>query len=109
MVDPAIVEIVRQYLAVLPEYGVHGKRAVLFGSSARGDIRNESDIDLLVIAPEFDERRDMEFIQQLWRARLRADYRLEPIPCGEREWESGTSDRAIVDIARSEGQLIETE
>ncbi|MEA3364309.1 MAG: nucleotidyltransferase domain-containing protein [Candidatus Hydrogenedentes bacterium] len=80
MVDPEIVGIARHYLAVLPDYGVTGKKAVLFGSSARGEMREDSDIDLLVIAPEFDTRRDMEFVKQLWRARVRADYRLEPIP-----------------------------
>lgn len=109
MADPAIVEIVRQYLAVLPDYGVHGKSAVLFGYFARGDAGSESGIDLLIIAPEFDERRDMEFVQRLGRARIRADYRLEPIPCGEREWDAGSNDRAIVDLARSEGELIEAE
>lgn len=109
MVDPEIVAIIRQYLAVLPEYGVHGKRAVLFGSFARGDEGQESDIDLLVIAPEFDERRDIDFVKQLWRARVRSDQRIEPVPCGEREWESGVSDRPVVDIARTAGELIEAE
>jgi hypothetical protein len=34
------------------------------------------------------------------------DDRIEPIPCGEREWESGDG-RPILEIVRREGVVIE--
>jgi hypothetical protein len=61
----------------------------------------------LVIAPEFDGRRDVSLVKALWRATA-ADDRIEPIPCGEREWESGDG-RPILEIARREGVVIEAE
>lgn len=107
MVEPAIIENVRRYLASLPRVGIHASRAILFGSFARGEGTVESDIDLVVIAPEFDGRRDVSLVKALWRATV-SDDRIEPIPCGEREWETGDG-RPILDIARREGVVIEAD
>ncbi len=105
MVEQTIVASVQRYLASLPALGIRANRAVLFGSFARGEGSAESDIDLVVIAPEFDGRRDASLVKALWRATI-ADDRIEPIPCGEREWESGDG-RPILEIARREGVVIE--
>jgi predicted nucleotidyltransferase len=107
MVEPAIVESVKGYLAALPPFGIHARRAVLYGCFARGAGNADSDIDLIVIAPEFDGRRDMGLVKALWRATV-SDDRIEPIPCGEREWESGDG-RPIIEIARREGVVIEAD
>lgn len=106
MVEDAIVETVKRYLGSLPAFGIHAGRAVLFGSFARGAAQEYSDIDLVVIAPEFDGVRDIEMVKNLWRATV-ADDRIEPIPCGELEWESGNG-RPILEIARREGVMIES-
>jgi uncharacterized protein len=108
MVEDAIVSSVRRYLSVLPTVGIHASRAVLYGSFARGEADQDSDIDLVVIAPEFDAGRDFEMIKNLWETTLLADNRIEPIPCGEREWESGDG-RPILEIARREGVVIEAD
>jgi len=105
VVEDAIIETVRRYLGSLPGFGIHAKRAVLFGSFARGQGNELSDIDLVVIASEFDGPRDIALVKALWRATV-TDDRIEPIPCGEREWESGDG-RPILEIARREGVVIE--
>jgi predicted nucleotidyltransferase len=79
----------------------------LFGSWARGEARPDSDIDLVVIAPEFDGQRERRLVNRLWelRAAIREAWRIEPIPCGERQWiEDDTS--PIIEIARREGEVI---
>lgn len=106
VVENTIVSAVRRYLSVLPTVGIHASRAVLFGSFARDEADQCSDIDLVVIAPEFDGRCDFDTIKSLWETTLLADNRIEPIPCGEREWESGDG-RPIIEIARREGVVIE--
>ena len=105
MVEVAIVRAVRQYLSVLSTVGIHARKAVLFGSFARGEADQDSDIDLIVIAPEFDAASDFETIKNLWETTLLADNRIEPIPCGEQEWEGGDG-RPILEIARREGMII---
>lgn len=105
MVESTVIALVRRYLAALPAHGIHARRVVLFGSFARGDANNLSDIDLIVIAPEFDGPREMTLIEKLWEATASADNRIEPIPCGDDEWETDQC-RPILEIARREGVII---
>jgi hypothetical protein len=105
MVESTVMTAVQRYLAALPSWGIHARRAVLFGSFARGDASQYSDIDLIVIAPEFDGPRDMAIVEQPWQATAMADDRIEPIPCGEREWETDGA-RPVLEIARREGVVI---
>jgi predicted nucleotidyltransferase len=105
-VDPAVIDAIKRYLAALPSFGIHASKAVLYGSFAMGRADQDSDIDLVVIAPEFDGRRDIDMVKDLWHATLHADIRIEPIPCGEKEWDSGDG-RPILEIARREGVVIE--
>ena len=105
MAEKSIMKIVRLYLAALPSYGIHASRAVLFGSFAKNTADEWSDIDLIVIAPEFDGPREISQVKALWRATLSADNRIEPIPCGEREWVTDDG-RPILEYARREGGVI---
>jgi len=104
MVEDAIVASVKSYLASLADVGIHASRAVLFGSFAHDRAGEYSDIDLIVIAPEFDGSREMEIVEKLWNATV-CDSRIEPIPCGEREWVTEQG-RPILEIARREGVII---
>ena len=105
MVQQPILDIVRSYLRAVNRSGIHASRAVLFGSWARGEARPDSDIDLVIIAPEFDGRRDRKLVNRLWELQASTDWRIEPIVCGERQWlEDDTS--PIIEMARREGKVI---
>ena len=105
MVDDPVVAVVRSSLAALREAGIHASKAVVFGSYARGGASDDSDIDLLVVAPEFDNPRDRALTQLLWRLRLNTDRRIEPIGVGERRWENVHS-HPLLAVAREEGLVI---
>lgn len=105
MAQQPIIGVIRNYLQAVNQAGIRATRAVLFGSWARDEAGPESDIDLVIIAPEFDERRDQGLIDRLWELRAWTDSRIEPIACGEREWLEDDS-RAIIEIARREGEVI---
>ena len=96
---------IRRYLQAACEAGIHARRAVLFGSHARGTADTWSDIDLVVIAPELDGVADRRVIDKLWELRAYTDSRIEPVACGEREWETDR-DRPILEIARREGVVV---
>ena len=105
MVESTVITAIKRYLAALPIYGIHARKAVLFGSFARGENHEWSDIDLLVIAPEFDTSLTIETVKKLWLATAKSDNRIEPIPCGEHEWEMD-SGRPVLEIAHQEGIII---
>lgn len=106
MVAEPIELSVRQYLAAVRAAGIRARRAVLFGSHARGTSGPWSDIDLVVIAPELDDLDDRRLVDILWELRAVTDARIEPVPCGVREWETDAS-RPILEAARREGVVIE--
>ena len=105
MVTESVIKNVRNYLACLSASGIHPTQAVLFGSFARNEEHQWSDIDVVVIAREFDGQPNRELVKSLWRVTLKADVRIEPIPCGVEEWENNHK-RPILDIARQEGVVI---
>ena len=105
MVGQAIDVVVRQYLSALAQVGIHARRAVLFGSHAKGTADEWSDIDLVVIAPELEPPTNHQLVNKLWELRATTDSRIEPIPCGQREWETDQS-RPILEIARREGVFV---
>ncbi|MGD2159504.1 MAG: nucleotidyltransferase domain-containing protein [Anaerolineales bacterium] len=105
MVEPTILRTVQQYLDMVRRADIHVSRAILFGSHVRGDSHPDSDIDILVIAPEFDEPFDKRRVDLLWELRARSDSRIEPIPVGERQWQEDDAS-AIIEIARRKGKEI---
>lgn len=102
MAEREVVDLVRAYLQALPEFGIHPTRGIVYGSFAQGKPNEWSDIDLVVVAPEFDAPYSIDLVKRLWRATGAADDRIEPIPCGELEWETDNG-RPILEIARREG------
>ncbi len=64
-----------------------------------------SDIDLVVVSPNFDKKKDRKKISLLWRLTTKSDNRIEPIAVGTKEWETDDS-RTIIEIARREGVIV---
>ena len=105
MVNESIALIVRKYLANLRQQDMPVSYGVAFGSQVPGEAGQWSDIDLLVVSPRFDEKRNREDINLLWRVAARTDSRIEPIPVGQQQFLTDDSS-AIIEIARREGQII---
>ncbi len=105
MAEASVVRAVQGYLAAVRRSGIHTERGILFGSYARGDARPDSDVDVLIIAPEFDEPYDSRRIDLLWELRIRTDSRIEPIAVGERQWRDDRSS-PLIEIARREGVAV---
>jgi len=105
MADATIIDIVRQYLRNLAHEGILAHMGVLFGSQASGHPGPWSDIDLVVVSAAFDGTFPRDMIDSLWYVAARTDSRIEPIPCGERQWiEDDVT--PIIEIARREGVQV---
>ncbi len=71
-----IEEIIQRYKAELKILGIDPQRVVLYGSYARGNPRDDSDIDLIVISKDFNK---MNIRQRLETLGLAAGRVFEPI------------------------------
>ena len=105
MVDRSIVKKVRNYLINVNNEGIPVSFGVIFGSQVKGLSDRWSDIDLLVVSRHFDRSRDRRDVDLLWKLAAKTDSRIEPIPCGEQQWDNDVSS-AIIEIARREGETI---
>ena len=105
MVDQAIINSVRNYLAYLKENGFNVSFGILYGSWVTGKATEYSDIDLIVVSPDFDKQIECKTLDKLWQLAGRTDYRIEPIPCGLERWEKDDY-TPIIDIARNEGTIV---
>jgi len=105
MVNESVITGVRRFLRALQDQGIAVKFGVIFGSQLTGKADVWSDIDLLVVSPSFDEKRSRDDINLLWRLAARTDNRIEPIPCGERQWIEDNAS-AIIEVARREGKTV---
>jgi predicted nucleotidyltransferase len=75
MVTRSVIETARYYLRIVRENGIPVSFGVLFGSQARGTAKEDSDIDLLVVSPHFDGKKDFNEVDALWRLTARTDTR----------------------------------
>ncbi len=105
MAEGSITVIIRKYLQQLRDQGIPVAYGILFGSYAHGQAGQWSDIDLLVVSPYFDVKRQRKDLNILWRTAARVDSRIEPIPVGQRQYILDDSS-AILEIARREGEII---
>lgn len=118
---PAFVEAARRLLAEAPPpqegweaaravcadlrrfYGGRLRRVVLFGSFARGDANDDSDVDLLVVLDRVDNyREERNRLSDLtWEHFLRSNRVVQAIPVTEEEL--ARSDKPVFVNARREG------
>ena len=105
MVNESIALIVRNYLSNLHRQDIPITYAVIFGSYARGEADQWSDVDVLIVSPRFNQKLKCEDINLRYRIAARTDSRIEPIPVGQRQFLTDDSS-AIIMIARREGQII---
>ncbi|MBF0460799.1 MAG: nucleotidyltransferase domain-containing protein [Magnetococcales bacterium] len=105
MAAQSIVETVQHYIQVLRDDGIPVDFAVLYGSYARGEATEWSDIDLMVVSPLFEPPKRRADIVRLWHATMHSDIRIEPVGVGSKQWleDDGIP---LIEIVRREGQII---
>ena len=105
MLEQSILKSVTAYVAAVRQSWISVDHAVVFGSQVSGHAHAWSEINLLVVSPQFDDMKDRSGINLLWRIAARVDSRIEPVACGSRQWRDDDSS-AIIEIARQQGELL---
>jgi predicted nucleotidyltransferase len=101
MVNPKVIDIVKQYLKVLLEEGITVTKAFIYGSQIHGTASDESDIDLMLVSPLFDENTD-KYAPAIWFSASQVSYQIEPIAVGEKRFQTDEYSPLIA-IVRQEG------
>ena len=78
---PEITDIIARYCAQLSALGIRVDRAILFGSHARGEAKEGSDIDVLIVSSDFASLNTRERMEQLGTAAARLWQPIEAITC----------------------------
>lgn len=71
-----IAEIIEKFRHALSLLGVRTERIILYGSYAAGRAKDESDIDLIVVSPDFEDKDIRERLELLGIASARI---MEPV------------------------------
>lgn len=106
MLTSNIVNSIQAFLAELSQEGIPTSFAVVFGSCAKGNENEWSDIDVVVVSPFFDQEYTHKDLDLLWVVASSVDSRIEPIACGESQWREDDV-TPIIEIARRDGVVIE--
>jgi uncharacterized protein len=99
----SIIGIINQYLQELKRNHIPVQQAILYGSFANGNPREESDIDIAVISTastgnRFDDRR------RIVPLRRKIDNRIEPIPFRPEDFDKGG---ILADVIKKTGIVLQ--
>ncbi len=98
-----VLNIISRFKKELESLGVRVEKVILYGSFARGDYREDSDIDLLVISQDFEGKDYWERIDILSEAIYEIFEPIEAVAMTPNEFEN--KDSLLVDYA-SNGQVV---
>ena len=85
-IPPKIIEVVKQFLNKISS-DVPVRKAVLFGSFAKGTFDEDSDVDLAIFSDYFERISRVEGMTYLLIQAQEFDLDLEPIAFTEKEYE----------------------
>jgi len=77
--DRKIEELIKSYLNLIEESGIHVQQAILFGSYASGKFDEWSDIDIAIISPDFTGNRFSDR-NKIRKITLQTNINISPLP-----------------------------
>lgn len=81
MAKSEVIKLLKEYCLLLNTSGIPIKMAFLFGSYARGEETENSDIDIMLVSPIFDSA-DVDANIKTWSLTRKIDTRIEPYTVG---------------------------
>lgn len=99
-----VIKKLNEYLLLLKDKGIHVDKAYLFGSFAKNESTENSDIDLMLVSKLFDNEND-KAVGTVWRMTRLVDSRIEPYLVGLDRFNNDES-TPLIDLVKKEGILI---
>jgi uncharacterized protein len=85
MAQREVIELLKKYCTLLILSGIPVERAFLYGSYARGEATEISDIDIMLVSPIFDSA-DTDANIKSWSLTRKIDTRIEPYTVGSKRF-----------------------
>jgi len=104
MSETRVIKIILRYLENLKKAGIEIDLVYLYGSFARNEADENSDIDVALISSIFDECDDSKRAK-VWSLSIRQDHRIEPYTIGLNKFNSDNFS-PIIQIIKKEGKII---
>ena len=81
MAQDDVIKLLQKYILLLKASGVPVTKAFLYGSYARNEATENSDIDVMLISEVFDQNND-KIRAKAWMVTEKIDVRIEPCMIG---------------------------
>ena len=101
MVEKSVVKMINEYILELQKNDINLTKVILYGSYAKGTANLSSDIDLMLVSPEFDNDSD-SYLGIIWKLTEKSDYKIEPYHVGKIRFETDDVSPIIL-VAKEEG------
>lgn len=99
----AALEALGCFRKALVELGVNTPRVILYGSHARGEPREDSDIDVVVISDAFKGKSHWDRITLLSKAICASNPLIEAVAMTQQEWDE---ERSLIATFAREGEEV---
>lgn len=105
--SPTIKKFIKGYVKNLKPY-IKIDKVILFGSMARGGAHRDSDIDLIIISPDF---KKVDFMERLiWLSKMRTSQfisrAMDIFGYTKEEFEKLSKESIVLGEAKKEGRII---
>ena len=105
MAKKEVITLIRKFLKRLFQEGIPIEKAFLYGSYARGEQDEDSDIDVMLVSEIYDENDDRT-VGKTWRISMSIDTRIEPYTVGKQRFLTD-SFSPLLQIVKEEGLEIQ--
>jgi len=76
-----VAAVIERFVRALKEQGLNVERVILFGSQAQGRVKEHSDIDLLVVSPDFADIPLVKRFEVLGKAFAQVRQPIDALAC----------------------------
>ena len=101
MAKSEVIELLKKYCILLNSSGIHIEKAFLYGSYARGEASDDSDIDIMIVSHMFDSSEADSNIKA-WSMTRKIDSRIEPYTVGLKQFLTDNVS-PLIQIVKQEG------
>jgi len=104
MARSEVIDLLKKYILILNSEGINVSKAFLFGSYSTDTANENSDIDVMIVSDNYDERDDI-VIGKIWALTRRVSTKIEPFLIGNKKFSEDNSS-PLINMVKEHGIKI---